>query len=67
MAYGRDAADVALISNYGPLETPSMTAWVEPVEVSGIDADTGAAPSGMAPTGGGTTANGNPNAGAPSR
>ena len=52
MAYGRDAADVALISNYGPLETPLMTAWVEPVEGSGIAADTGAAPAGAAPTGG---------------
>jgi transglutaminase-like putative cysteine protease len=29
VAYGRDAADVAFISNYGPLETKSLRAWVE--------------------------------------
>lgn len=29
LAYGRDAADVAFISNYGPLETVSMKVWVE--------------------------------------
>jgi transglutaminase-like putative cysteine protease len=32
LAYGRDAADVALISNYGPLETVEMTTWVELAE-----------------------------------
>ena len=37
MAYGRDAADVALISNYGPLRTPQMNVWVD--EVPGADAD----------------------------
>ena len=29
LAYGRDAADVAFISNYGPLETIAMQVWVE--------------------------------------
>jgi transglutaminase-like putative cysteine protease len=29
LAYGRDAADVAFISNYGPLETTAMKVWVE--------------------------------------
>lgn len=29
LAYGRDAADVAFISNYGELETVEMTVWVE--------------------------------------
>ena len=29
LAYGRDAADVAFISNYGPLETVAMQVWVE--------------------------------------
>ena len=29
LAYGRDAADVAFISNYAPLETIAMRVWVE--------------------------------------
>jgi transglutaminase-like putative cysteine protease len=29
MAYGRDAADVALISEYGPVKTKKMKVWVE--------------------------------------
>jgi len=29
-SYGRDAADVAFISNYGPLETMEMTVWGRP-------------------------------------
>jgi transglutaminase-like putative cysteine protease len=29
LAYGRDAADVAFISNYGPLTTFAMKVWVE--------------------------------------
>jgi len=29
LAYGRDAADVAFISNYGPLVTVAMKVWVE--------------------------------------
>lgn len=29
LAYGRDAADVAFISNYGPLETVAMKVWAE--------------------------------------
>jgi len=29
LAYGRDAADVAFISNYAPLETVAMHVWVE--------------------------------------
>ena len=29
LAYGRDAADVAFISNYAPLETVAMRVWVE--------------------------------------
>jgi transglutaminase-like putative cysteine protease len=29
VAYGRDAADVAFISNYGPLETVEMKVWVD--------------------------------------
>ncbi len=28
LAYGRDAADVAFISNYGPLQTVAMEVWV---------------------------------------
>ena len=28
LAYGRDAADVAFISNYGPLQTVAMDVWV---------------------------------------
>jgi len=28
VGYGRDAADVAFISNYGELTTTSLTAWV---------------------------------------
>lgn len=31
LAYGRDAADVAFITNYGPLETTQMRVWVEEV------------------------------------
>lgn len=31
LAYGRDAADVAFISNYGELETVEMSVWVEQV------------------------------------
>ena len=55
MAYGRDATDVALISNYGPLETPSMHVWVEAVKIGDNTADTGEAPEGQASTGGGDT------------
>jgi hypothetical protein len=29
LAYGRDAADVAFISNYGTLTTVGMKVWVE--------------------------------------
>ena len=29
LAYGRDAADVAFISNYGPLQTVAMKVWVD--------------------------------------
>jgi transglutaminase-like putative cysteine protease len=29
LAYGRDAADVAFLTNYGPLETVNMRVWVE--------------------------------------
>jgi transglutaminase-like putative cysteine protease len=29
LAYGRDAADVAFVSNYGPLTTVAMQVWVE--------------------------------------
>ena len=29
LAYGRDAADVAFLSNYGKLETLSMRVWVD--------------------------------------
>jgi transglutaminase-like putative cysteine protease len=29
VAYGRDAADVAFISNYGGLTTTSLKAWVQ--------------------------------------
>jgi transglutaminase-like putative cysteine protease len=29
MAYGRDAADVALVSEYGPIKTKQMKVWVE--------------------------------------
>jgi transglutaminase-like putative cysteine protease len=31
IAYGRDAADVALITQFGPLETENMRVWVESV------------------------------------
>lgn len=44
VAYGRDAADVAFLSNYGPLEMGEMVVTVEQVEqVAGIDADQGIA------------------------
>ena len=33
IAYGRDAADVAQLSEYGPLKIQSMSAWVDPAEV----------------------------------
>jgi transglutaminase-like putative cysteine protease len=33
IAYGRDAADVAQMSEYGPVETKSMSVWVRPAEV----------------------------------
>jgi len=29
IAYGRDAADVALITEFGPLETKDMRVWVD--------------------------------------
>lgn len=32
LAYGRDAADVAFLSNYGPLQTTAMTVWVNEVQ-----------------------------------
>jgi transglutaminase-like putative cysteine protease len=32
IAYGRDAADVAQLSEYGPLTTTSMSVWVKPAE-----------------------------------
>lgn len=32
VAYGRDAADVALISEYGPIATRAMKVWVEPAD-----------------------------------
>jgi transglutaminase-like putative cysteine protease len=32
IAYGRDAADVALITNLGPLKTNSMRVWVHELE-----------------------------------
>ncbi|MEO7335360.1 MAG: transglutaminase family protein [Caldimonas sp.] len=41
LAYGRDAADVAFISNYGPLETVGMHVWADlgaPVERTGSPA-----------------------------
>ncbi|MGC2577199.1 MAG: transglutaminase family protein [Terrimicrobiaceae bacterium] len=33
IAYGRDAADVAQMSEYGPVKTKSMSVWVKPTEV----------------------------------
>jgi transglutaminase-like putative cysteine protease len=33
IAYGRDAADVALITNLGPLKTDSMRVWVRELEL----------------------------------
>jgi hypothetical protein len=33
IAYGRDAADVAQMSEYGPVETKLMSVWVRPAEV----------------------------------
>lgn len=41
MAYGRDAADVALISNYGPLKTPNMNVWVNEVPSKGAGGPSG--------------------------
>ena len=38
LAYGRDAADVAFISNYGALETIAMRVWADPGTVSGVPA-----------------------------
>ena len=32
IAYGRDTADVAQLSEYGPLQTKSMSIWVKPAE-----------------------------------
>jgi transglutaminase-like putative cysteine protease len=32
IAYGRDAADVAQMSEYGPINTKSMSVWVKPAE-----------------------------------
>jgi transglutaminase-like putative cysteine protease len=32
IAYGRDAADVAQMSEYGPVKTKSMSVWVKPAE-----------------------------------
>ena len=32
LAYGRDAADVAFLSNYGPLQTTAMNVWVNEVQ-----------------------------------
>jgi hypothetical protein len=29
IAYGRDAADVALVTQFGPLELIEMTVWVD--------------------------------------
>jgi hypothetical protein len=34
VAHGRDAADVAFLSNYGPLEIVQMDVSVTPVDVS---------------------------------
>ena len=31
LAYGRDAADVAFLSNYGPLQTREMRVWVDAI------------------------------------
>ncbi|RYZ07627.1 MAG: transglutaminase family protein [Myxococcales bacterium] len=36
IAYGRDAADVALITELGPLKTDSMHVWVREVESAGL-------------------------------
>lgn len=35
LAYGRDAADVAFLSNYGPLEMREMRVWVDEVTIDG--------------------------------
>jgi transglutaminase-like putative cysteine protease len=32
IAYGRDAADVAQLSEYGPIKTKAMSVWVKPAE-----------------------------------
>jgi transglutaminase-like putative cysteine protease len=32
IAYGRDATDVALMSNFGPIELVSMQVWVNAAE-----------------------------------
>jgi transglutaminase-like putative cysteine protease len=65
MAYGRDAADVALISNYGPLKTPSMNVWVNELPGPGSGGPSGQpAQVGAASTaGGGTATTGSPSAG----
>ena len=38
LAYGRDAADVAFISNYGALETVAMRVWADLGNASGVPA-----------------------------
>ena len=65
MAYGRDAADVALISNYGPLKTPQMNVWVNQLPGPGAGGPSGRpAQVGPASTaGGGTATTGSPSAG----
>ncbi len=65
MAYGRDAADVALISNYGPLKTPQMNVWVNEVPGPGAGGPSNhPAQVGPAGTAGGSTATtGSPSAG----
>ena len=65
MAYGRDATDVALISNYGPLKTPQMHVWVDQVPGPGAGGPSNhpaqVGPAGTA--GGGTATTGSPSAG----
>ena len=44
LAYGRDAADVAFISNYGALETVAMRVWVDEAPAPALPASGAAEP-----------------------
>jgi transglutaminase-like putative cysteine protease len=41
VAYGRDAADVAQMSDYGPVTTKSISVWVKRLNKSSASSDRG--------------------------